>query len=68
MASRLEKQKIENAAGNLYGIDLAGAASGTLLVSLVCFPVMGLLNTSLLIAGIILTGILVMAIFGKKYS
>ncbi len=68
MASRLERQKIENTAGNLYGIDLAGAASGTLLVSLVCFPVMGLFNTSLLIAGLILTGILVMAIYGKKYS
>ncbi|MBN1790210.1 MAG: hypothetical protein JW830_06925 [Bacteroidales bacterium] len=68
IASRLEKQKIENIAGNLYGIDLAGAASGTLLVSLVCFPVMGLFNTCLLIAGLILSGILVMAIYGKKYS
>ncbi len=67
MASRLVQHKIENTAGYLYSIDLAGAASGTLLVSLVCFPVMGLFNTSLLIAGLILTGILVMAITGKKY-
>jgi len=67
-ASKLEHQKIEKIAGNLYGVDLAGAACGTLLVSLICFPLLGLQYTCILIVALILVSILIMLIFGKKYS
>jgi spermidine synthase len=68
MASQLERQKIEYIAGSLYSVDLAGAASGTLIVSLVCFPVIGLFNTCLIIVVLILTGIVVNLLSVKKYS
>jgi spermidine synthase len=67
-ATKLEREKIDKIAGNLYGVDLAGAACGTLLVSLICFPLLGLMLTSLLIAAMIMVSIMVMLIFGKKFS
>jgi spermidine synthase len=67
-ASKLEHQKIEKIAGSLYGVDLTGAACGSLLVSLVCFPLLGLQYTCLLIASLILLSILVMLINRKKYG
>ncbi len=68
MASRLEPQRIEKIAGNLYGIDLAGAACGTFMVSLILFPLLGLLYTCLLIALLILASIILMFVFRKKYT
>jgi spermidine synthase len=58
-ASKLAPGNIEKRAGNLYSIDLMGAASGTLLVSLICFPLLGLWTTCVTMAGLILTGIIV---------
>jgi spermidine synthase len=68
MASKLERHKIERVAGNLYAIDLAGAAGGTLLTSLICFPLLGLLNTCLVIVALVTMSITVMVISRKKYS
>jgi spermidine synthase len=60
IGTRLEKKDPEKVAGNFYGIDLAGAAFGTILVSLFCFPLLGLFYTCLLMSVIILAGILVL--------
>jgi hypothetical protein len=66
-ASQLEQQRFGKVTGNLYGTDLAGAACGTLLVSLICFPLLGLQYTCLLIAALILASIVVMFMSRKKY-
>lgn len=68
LASKLSTFPIKGISGGLYSIDLAGAASGTLLVSLLCFPAMGLYPTFLLIAMIVLAGIIVLLITGEKTS
>jgi spermidine synthase len=68
MASNIESQKNEKVAGNLYGVDLAGAAGGTLLTSLFFFPLLGLWYTCLVIALLILASIIMMVISMKKYT
>jgi spermidine synthase len=68
MASRLEKQSVASAAGNLYGVDLAGAAFGTLLVSMICLPLLGLLLSCVLIGVLILAGVLSMFVSRSKYG
>jgi hypothetical protein len=68
LASKLATWHKKEISGGLYSIDLAGAASGTLLVSLLCFPAIGLYPTFLLIAMIVLAGIIVLLIAGKKTS
>lgn len=68
MASRLEKQSTVGIAGSLYGVDLAGAAAGTLLVSLVCLPVFGLQVSCLLAGLMILAGFITMMVSASKYS
>jgi spermidine synthase len=65
-ATRLLNQDAIKTAGNLYTVDLAGAATGTLGVSLFCFPLLGLSLTCLLIAGIVFLGIVIMLVFEKK--
>ena len=67
MACHLEHHHHESMAVNLYSIDLAGAASGTLIVSMVLFPLLGLQYTCLLIALLNLAGIAVMFVSRKKY-
>jgi len=68
MASRLEKQSTAGIAGSLYGVDLTGAAAGTLLVSLVCLPVLGLQVSCLLAGLMIMTGFITMFVSASKYS
>ena len=67
LASKLEKSAIEKVAGNLYGIDLAGAAFGTFFCSLLFFPLFGLTGTCLFLAIFLLASILIMLIFRKRY-
>lgn len=63
VACHLESGSMKAAAGNLYAIDLAGAAGGTMLVSMICFPVFGLQITCLIISLLIATGVLVNLLF-----
>lgn len=67
MASKLEQTGIERIAGSLYAIDLAGAATGTLITSLICFPLLGLLNTCIMLGILILISLVILLIFRKKY-
>ncbi len=67
LASKLEKSTVEKIAGNLYGIDLAGAAFGTFFCSLLFFPLFGLTGTCLFLSILLLASILIMLIFRKRY-
>ncbi|GAB4344831.1 MAG: hypothetical protein Kow0089_21590 [Desulfobulbaceae bacterium] len=51
-ASRLAFQGVERTAGALYTLDYLGAALGGLLVSVFCIPLLGIVNTCLVLAGI----------------
>lgn len=53
-------------ANRLYGIDLAGAASGTLVVSLLLLPLTGLIFTCIIIAAVISAGMLIKRICKSK--
>ncbi len=53
-------------ASNLYAIDLAGSASGILSTSMLLLPILGMWTTSIMLSGLILAGLLIMHIFGKK--
>jgi predicted membrane-bound spermidine synthase len=68
MACRLEQRNIEHIAGSLYSFDLAGAACGTLMVSLIFFPRFGLQNTCFIIAALILASLVVMFFSVKRYG
>ncbi len=65
--SLLEQQHPDKITGNLYSMDLAGAALGTLVVSMMLFPWLGLLNTCLVLAALVIMSIVVMRLALKKY-
>jgi spermidine synthase len=67
LTNRLEKQSLKKMAANLYAIDLAGSACGTLLGSLVFFPLLGLHFTSYLLGIIILMSTLAIILARKRY-
>ncbi len=45
-------------AGTLYAIDLAGSASGTLIISVLWYPLLGLYKTSFLLSALVFIGLL----------
>lgn len=67
LTNRLEKQSLKKMAANLYAIDLVGSACGTLLVSLVFFPLLGLHITSYLLGVIILMSTIAIILARKRY-
>jgi predicted MFS family arabinose efflux permease len=60
IASQLEKQTVKTAS-MLYAVDLTGAALGTLITSIICFPLLGLFNTCYIIAALIVGSVLLLA-------
>jgi spermidine synthase len=68
LACHLESGSMQAASGNLYATDLAGAAGGTLLVSMMGFPVFGLQITCLIISMLIAAGVLVNLFFYRPGS
>ncbi|MEN8226081.1 MAG: hypothetical protein ABFS05_12055, partial [Bacteroidota bacterium] len=46
------KGKSEHVAATTYGADLAGSAFGIFLVAIFVFPLLGMINTGLILAGV----------------
>jgi spermidine synthase len=65
LAGRLEPGSPGQAAGILYSLDLAGASTGTMVVSLLFFPLLGLWKTCLIMAGLVFGGMLYLLFSGK---
>jgi predicted membrane-bound spermidine synthase len=65
-ATFLTNSSIMATVSNLYAIDLAGAASGILLTSILLLPILGMWATSLLLSGLVLAGLLILQVYGKK--
>ncbi len=65
-ATLLTRSSVVITASNLYAIDLAGAASGILLTSMLLTPLLGMWTTCMLLSGLVLAGLIIMYIFGKK--
>ncbi|HEX2395062.1 MAG TPA: hypothetical protein VHI78_06920 [Bacteroidales bacterium] len=53
IATKLNQSEIVTTAGVLYGIDLAGSAAGTILISMVLLPLLGILPACLVITGFV---------------
>ncbi|MBN2813507.1 MAG: hypothetical protein JXQ80_05480, partial [Bacteroidales bacterium] len=53
-------------AGTLYAIDLTGSASGTLIVSVLWYPLLGLYKTSILLSTLVFIGLLAALWVRKK--
>jgi len=68
IAGKLEPCPVSEHAGVMYAIDLSGAATGILLVSLIIFPLAGLRFTSLFLSVILLAGILTLLVRIRKYT
>jgi len=58
MASKLQATDVRHTAGTLYGIDLAGAAAGTILTSVILLPVTGMLWGCVIIAVLLLVSLI----------
>lgn len=54
--TRMLQAEVPKASGMLYSADLLGSAMGALLVSAILIPLTGLVNTSLITAGVAATG------------
>ncbi len=52
LASKIKKEKISVIAADTYAADLIGSAVGMILVSVILFPLLGIVNLCLLIGGI----------------
>ena len=62
LACRLEQGNAASVASGLYGMDLVGAAVGTLLSASYLIPVIGLTTTSILTGGVVAVGAVLMLI------
>jgi spermidine synthase len=51
LASKIKKEKISVIASETYAADLLGSAAGMILVSVILFPLLGIVNLCLLIGG-----------------
>ncbi|MBI9037983.1 MAG: fused MFS/spermidine synthase [Bacteroidales bacterium] len=52
LASKIKKEKISVIASETYAADLLGSAAGMILVSVILFPLLGIVNLCLLIGGL----------------
>jgi len=63
LASKLQNSTFSETSGKNYSIDLAGSAFGAFLTAIVILPLLGLIYTCLIVAGLnILSGSLALSI------
>ncbi len=61
LSSQSEADELSRAAGTLYASDLVGAWSGAMIASVILIPVLGVLNTCVLVAFLKLTSLILLA-------